>query len=170
VEAGTGAVTLARSPVLDHRGAHPLTALLNYADFPVGRVFELGTVTVNQDEMLEFSGRYDPQRFHLDPEAAKESLLGGLCASGRHTCALWMRMWVDEVVGRTAAEGSPGVPDLRWGAPVFPGDVLIARAEVLTARASKSRPNLGLVAVRGNMHRGEETVMRMDSMVMINAG
>lgn len=145
-----------------------MTALLTYADFPVGRVFELGAVTVDQDEMLEFSRRYDPQRFHLDPEAAKESLLGGLCASGWNTCALWMRLWVDEVVGRTAAEGSPGVSDLRWGAPVFPGDVLTARAEVLTARASKSRPNLGLVGIRGSMGRGEETVMRMDSVVMIS--
>lgn len=147
-----------------------MTALLTYADFPVGRVFELGTVTVDQAEMLDFSRRYDPQRFHLDPVAAKESLLGGLCASGWHTCALWMRLWVDEVVGRTAAEGSPGVSDLRWGAPVFPGDVLVARAEVLTARASKSRPNLGLVGIRGSMQRGEETVMRMDSVVLINVG
>lgn len=144
-----------------------MTDLLTYADFAVGTVFELGTVTVDEQEMVEFSRRYDPQRFHLDPVAAKASLLGGLCASGWFTSALWMRLWVDEVVGRTAAEGSPGLSDLRWPAPVFPGDTLTARAEVLSARMSKSRPTLGLVGIRGSMTRDETTVMRADSTALI---
>jgi acyl dehydratase len=147
-----------------------LTDLLTYADFTIGRVFELGTVTVDEPEMLEFSRRYDPQRFHLDPVAAKESLLGGLCASGWFTSALWMRLWVDEVVGRAAAEGSPGISELRWPAPVFPGDVLTGRAEVLSARLSKSRPTLGLIGIRGSMSRDGTTVMQADSMVMISTG
>ncbi len=147
-----------------------MTDLLTYADFTVGRVFELGTVTVDEPEMLEFSRRYDPQRFHLDPVAAKESLLGGLCASGWFTSALWMRLWVDGVVGRAAAEGSPGISDLRWPAPVFPGDLLTARAEVTSARLSKSRPTLGLVGIRGTMTRDDTTVMSADSMVMISTG
>lgn len=145
-----------------------MTDLLTYADFPVGKVFDLGTITVDLDEMLEFSRRYDPQPFHLDPVAAKESLLGGLCASGWNTCVLWMRAWVDLVVGKAATEGSPGVSDLRWPAPVFPGDLLVARAEVLSARVSKSRPNLGLVGIRGSMHRDDVTVMRLDSVLMIS--
>jgi acyl dehydratase len=140
---------------------------LTYADFTPGRVFELGTVTVDEAEMLDFNRRFDPQPFHLDPVAAKESLLGSLCASGWYTSALWMRLWVDGVVGRCAAEGSPGLTELRWPAPVFPGDELTARAEVLTVRVSRSRPGLGLVGIRGTMSRGVQDVMTMESLVMI---
>lgn len=145
-----------------------MTDLLTYEDFTVGRVFELGTVTVDEEEMLEFSRRYDPQRFHLDPVAAKESVLGGLCASGWFTTSLWARLWVDEVAGRAAAQGSPGISDLRWPVPVFPGDVLSARAAVTSARLSRSRPGLGLVGIQAIMDRGATTVMRSDSIVMIN--
>jgi acyl dehydratase len=140
---------------------------LAYQDFTVGRVFELGTVTAELDEMLAFARRFDPQSFHLDPVAAKESLLGGLCASGWYTSGLWMRLWVDGVVGRADAHGSPGVQNLAWPAPVFPGDVLVARAEVVTARTSKSRPRMGLVGIAGTAHRGETCVMRMDSVVLV---
>jgi acyl dehydratase len=145
-----------------------VSELLSYADFTPGRVFELGTVTVELDEMLEFNRRYDPQRFHVDPVAAKESLLGGLCASGWYTGALWMRLWVDEVVGRCAAEGSPGLSELRWPAAVFPGDELTGRAEVLSARVSRSRPGLGLIGIRGVMSRGGTEVMTMQSVVMVS--
>ena len=143
---------------------------LTYDDFSVGTVFSLATVVMNLDEMVEFSRRYDPQPFHLDATAGEQSLFGALCASGWHTCLLWMRAWVDGVVSRVAATGSPGISDLRWLAPVFPGDLLIAGAEVLSARVSKSRPHLGLVSVRGTMHRGESSVMQMDSILMIELG
>lgn len=140
---------------------------LTYEHFSVGTVFPLGTVAVNFEEMVEFSRRYDPQPFHLDAVAGEQSLFGAMCASGWHTCLLWMRAWVDGVVSRVPATGSPGISDLRWLAPVFPGDVLTAGAEVLTARVSKSRPHLGLVSVRGTMHRGDAAVMQMDSVLMI---
>lgn len=144
-----------------------MSDLLTYDDFSAGTAFSLGTITVDCDEMVAFSRRYDPQPFHLDVTAGEQSLFGAMCASGWHTCVLWMRAWVDGVVSKVAGAGSPGISDLRWPAPVFPGDVLSAGAEVLSARVSKSRPHLGLVSVRGTMRRGDTTVMQMDSILMI---
>jgi acyl dehydratase len=131
---------------------------LAFEDFTAGRVFELGTAVVDRDEMVAFARRFDPQPFHVDEEAAKASWFGGLAASGWFTAALWMRLYVDEVLNKAASLGSPGGEELVWPAPVFAGDELRASMEVLEARRSRSRPGLGLVKLRARMHRGDVLV------------
>jgi acyl dehydratase len=132
-----------------------------FEDFTPGRVFDLGTATVDRDEMLAFARRFDPQPFHLDEVAAKANpLLGGLCASGWFTASLWMRAWADGVLNHSTALGSPGGNNLSWPAPVYAGDVLSARSGVLGARLSRSRPGLGLVDLLATLHRDDQPVYR----------
>ena len=108
--------------------------------FEIGQVQDFGAYEVTKEEIVEFAGKYDPQFFHLDEEAAKESLFGGLCASGWHTCAMTMAMMVENMDKTGRSLGSPGVDALRWLKPVYPGDVLSVRMEVLELTPSKSRP------------------------------
>jgi acyl dehydratase len=132
-----------------------------FEDFTAGRVFDLGTITIDRAEMLAFARRFDPQPFHLDPVAAEANpVLGGLCASGWFTAALWMRAWAERVLNHSTALGSPGGNNLSWPAPVFAGDVLAARAGVLGARVSRSKPGIGLVDVLATLHRADEAVYR----------
>ena len=99
--------------------------------------------------MLDFASRYDPQPFHLDEEAAAKTYFGRLSASGWHTCAMTMRMMVDNMGDNTAASlGSPGIDQLRWLKPVYPGDTLRCESEVLEKRRSRSRPEMGLYKSR----------------------
>ena len=116
-----------------------------WEDFPVGHVREFGGLLVTREAVLDFARAYDPQPFHLDDEAAKASLFGRIAASGWHTCAMAMRMMCDAYLLESAALGSPGVENLRWLKPVFPGDTLGVRLTVLEARPSASRPEVGLV-------------------------
>ena len=116
-----------------------------WEDFPVGRVREFGGLLVTREAVLDFARKYDPQPFHLDDEAARGSLFGRLAASGWHTCAMAMRMMCDGYLLQSAALGSPGVENVRWHKPVFPGDTLGVRLTVLEARVSASRPEVGLV-------------------------
>ncbi|MEU0924645.1 MaoC family dehydratase [Streptomyces malaysiensis] len=133
--------------------------LITYADLTVGRVFELGSVVVDHDEMLAFNKRFDPQPFHTDEKAGAESILGGMCASGWFTAGLWMRAYVETVLSNAAALGSPGGSDIRWPAPVYPGDKLDMRVEVEAARLSRSRPEMGLVQLTGTSWRGSDLVL-----------
>ncbi len=128
-----------------------------FEDLPPGRRIALGSVDVDRDEMLAFNRRFDPQPFHVDEEAARGSLFGGLCASGWFTASLWMRCYVDGLLARAAALGSPGGDEIAWPAPVFPGDHLDAALEVVAARVSASRPHLGLVTLVGTLTRGAGT-------------
>ena len=138
-----------------------------FEDFTGGRVFDLGTITVDGAEMVAFARRFDPQPFHLDPIAAKANpILGGLCASGWFTASLWMRAWTDAVLNHSTALGSPGGNNLSWPAPVHAGDVLAAKAGILGARASRSKPDLGLVDVLATLHRGDQPVFRAQFTVM----
>jgi acyl dehydratase len=114
-------------------------------DLTPGRVFELGSVVVTEEAIVEFATRYDPQPFHVDPEAAADSPFGGLIASGWQTCALFMRLLVDGLVRHSAGMGSPGMDEVRWLAPVRPGDTLTATFTVADARPSSSRPDRGIV-------------------------
>ena len=98
--------------------------------------------------MLAFAAEFDPQPMHLDEEAARESMLKGLAASGWHLCSVMMRMMFDFYIGRTASLGSPGVNELRWLAPLRPGDDLTIDVEVAEARVSRSRPETGIVTFR----------------------
>ena len=113
--------------------------------FTPGTVFEAGSFTISEAEIIAFARLYDPQRFHTDPQAAKSTAYGGLIASGWHTVALTMRLLIDGVFGETTGLGSPGVDELRWLVPVRPGDTLSVRLTVLEARQSRSKPDRGLV-------------------------
>jgi acyl dehydratase len=121
-----------------------------FEDFAVGQVYELGSRTVTEAELVEFAQQWDPQPFHVDPEAAKESVFGGLIASGWQTGAIWMRMYVDTMLG-SAARGSPGIEELRWLAPVRPGDTLTGRLTVLETTPSATKPDRGTIRIRGEM-------------------
>ena len=122
-----------------------------WEDFAVGETATLGQCTVTEAEILAFGRRYDPQPFHTDPEAAKDSLFGGLIASGWHTCALMMRLSVEAMRREEAAgAGSPGVDSCRWRRPVRPGDLLTGRTEVLESWPSRTRP-IGFVRRRTEM-------------------
>jgi acyl dehydratase len=117
----------------------------HWEDFQVGEVTEVGPVTVTQEEIVEFALRFDPQPFHLDPEAARDSPFGGLIASGWHTTALFMGMFVRAVLLDSAALGSPGVEEIRWTAPVRPGDTLTGRSTVVDVQPSSKDPRRGTV-------------------------
>jgi acyl dehydratase len=132
-----------------------------FEDFAVGRVFDLGQTSVDPDEMVEFARRYDPQWYHVDPERAAASSWGGLIASGFLTASLCMRLYVDHLIARAAAEASPGLDELRWLAPVRAGDVLRARVTVEDAAPSSRSPELGTVTLRWDMSRGDVAVLRM---------
>ena len=134
-----------------------------FEDFAAGQVYELGNRTVTEDELVDFARQWDPQPFHVDPEAAKDSVFGGLIASGWQTGAIWMRMYVDTMLG-SAARGSPGIEELRWLAPVRPGDTLSGRLTVLEATPSDRDPTRGTVRIRGEVvNQDGVTVMAMTS-------
>jgi acyl dehydratase len=134
-----------------------------WEDFTPGLVMDLGTTAVTREEVLAFAGRFDPQPFHLDDAAAEASLFGRLAASGWHTCAMTMRLMCDGYLNDAAGLGSPGVENLRWLKPVYPGDTLQAWMEVVEARPMNSRPGVGLVRSRWRVanQRGED-VMTME--------
>ena len=105
---------------------------------------------VNQADIIGFAQEYDPQPMHLDPNAASFTIYGGLIASGWHTGALFMRLLVRNLIADTKSLGSPGMEELRWPAPVRPGDTLTGTIEVLEKRLSNSRP-MGIVRWRGEL-------------------
>ena len=116
-----------------------------FEDFAPGQVLELGSRTISRESMLAFAREFDPQPFHVDEEAAKRSIYGGLLASGWHTCSLWMRILCDGLLTDTASLGSPGIDELRWLKPVRPGDTLSVRMTILEAIPSRSKPDRGLL-------------------------
>lgn len=118
---------------------------IHWEDFAAGSVAEFGPRLVTREEIVAFATEFDPQPFHLDDAAAKATLLGGLSASGWHTCAMLMRIMCDGFLLDSTSMGSPGVEEVKWLAPVRPGDSLTVRRTVLDARASQSRPEMGLV-------------------------
>jgi acyl dehydratase len=137
-----------------------------FEDYVPGLVQEFGSVTVDEDEVLEFGKRYVPLPYHIDKEAAKSSIYGGVIASGWHTAALMMRLYTENYLSRVANLGSPGGDELRWDKPVFPGDELSMRATVIEARRSESRPDRGIVRTLIEvLNQKKEVVM---SMKMVN--
>ena len=134
-----------------------------WEDFPVGDVRDFGGLPVTREAVLEFARQFDPQPFHVDEDAARESLFGGLCASGWHTCALAMKLTVENFLREAASMGSPGLESLRWLKPVFANDTLRLRQSVVESRALRSRPDVGLVRSRWEMfNQGGEKVMQME--------
>lgn len=119
--------------------------MLYYEDIEVGVVRRFGSKQVTREEVIDFAGKYDPQPFHLDDKAAANTHFGQLSASGWHTGSMAMRMMVDNMKEHEQAGlGSPGIEDLRWLTPVYPGDTLRCETEVLEKRRSASRPEMGL--------------------------
>ena len=119
-----------------------------FEDFEVGQKFRSGKVEVTAERIKSFAAEFDPQPFHLDDELAKQSLFGGLAASGWHTAALTMRLLVGSDLEIAGGVIGGGGEELRWPRPVRPGDVLRLEGEVLELRPSRSRPTLGIVKVR----------------------
>ncbi len=133
-----------------------------FEDYAIGATLEVGTITVDQDEMIAFARRYDPQPFHTDPEAAAHSIYGGLIASGWHTAAMMMRLIVEHYLPRKASLGSPGVDELRWSRPVRPGDRLTVRVTVLDTKRSRSKPDRGaLTSFVEVLNQERQVVMSM---------
>ena len=116
-----------------------------FEDFTPGDVIELGARTISKERILTFAREFDPQPFHIDEEAAKRSIYGGLLASGWHTGSLLMRILFDGLLHDTASLGSPGFDELRWLHPVRPGDTLSGRMTILEAIPSRSKPDRGLI-------------------------
>jgi acyl dehydratase len=117
-------------------------------DFEAGQKYASGSLTVDADEIKAFAAQFDPQPFHLDHDAAAKTLFGGLAASGWHTAALTMRLLVAGDLKPAGGIIGAGFDELRWPRPVRPGDVLHAESEILEVRASKSRPQQGMIKVR----------------------
>ncbi len=135
---------------------------LHWEDFSIGSVRTFGAMPVSREAVLEFAGDFDPQPFHLDDAAAQKSLFGRLSASGWHTCAMTMRMTVDAVLLSSSSLGSPGIDQLRWLKPVYPGDVLSVRLTTIDARPMASRPSVGLVLSKWEtLNQHDEAVMTM---------
>jgi acyl dehydratase len=136
-----------------------------FEDLPVGETAKFGRYEVTREEVIEFASKYDPQPFHLDDEAAAKTHFGRLSASGWHTCAMTMAMLVENLKkNRQAGLGSPGMDNLRWLKPVFPGDTLRCETTVLEKRRSKSRPEMGLFKSHLQVfNQNDEPVMEMTS-------
>jgi acyl dehydratase len=138
-----------------------------FEDFVEGGSIDLGGKNVTAEEIIEFAREFDPQPMHLDEAAGKASILGGLSASGWHTCAIFMRLICDAFLLDSTSQGAPGVDRIKWKKPVLAGDRLNGRTTVLAKRSSKSRPSIGLVTMRSELfnQRGE-AVFELENTVM----
>ena len=128
--------------------------------FRVGERFSTAGITVTESEIVRFAMQYDPQSFHMDVTAAEKSPYRGLIASGFHTMSLCFRMFIQKGVIAASSIGSPGIDEVRWLAPVRPGDTLHTEAEVLEVKPSSSKPDRGIVRLRyaGVNQRGETVI------------
>ena len=139
-----------------------------FEDYVVGSVYEFGSITVTEEEIIDFAKKYDPQPFHTDPEAANNYHFGGLISSGWLTAGLMMRLLVENYVSSVAGLGSPGVKDLKWLTPVRPGDELSIRVTILEARRSRTKPDRGMVDISVEvLTQKKVVVMTMQSMGMM---
>ena len=139
----------------------------HWEDLTVGEVRELGSVTPTRDEIIAFASQFDPQPFHLDDAAAEASVFGGLCASGWHTCSMAMRLMVTNFLHETSSLGSPGLENLRWHKPVFPGDTLRLRHSVTDKKPMNKRADVGLVKTVWEMfNQHDDKVLHMEGWAM----
>ena len=139
--------------------------MLYFEDLEVGSSASFGHYEVTMDEVRQFATSYDPQPFHLDEDAAAATHFGRISASGWHSCAMTMRMMVDNMkANQQAGLGSPGVDQLRWKKPVYPGDTLRVETTIIEKRRSKSRPEMGIFKSRGQtFNQNDEVVLEMVS-------
>ena len=142
----------------------PLTATLEepsiwFDDIEIGQVFELGTVVAEPDDVLEFANRFDPQWYHVNEEAARNSSWGQIIASGWWTGSSMMRLYVDGFLSKIAPDASPGMENVRWRKAVYLGDVLQGRITVVDKKDSSRGPHLGTLTLNWEVLRGDEIVM-----------
>lgn len=139
----------------------------HFEDYAAGDTVVTATVTVSEAEILEFARKYDPQPFHIDSEAATQSIYGGIIASGWHTAALAMRLLVDS--GEMGAGmGSPGIDTLRWLKPLRPGDTIHVRSTVIKTRRSRSKPDRGLLRFDSQLlNQHGEIIMTWQAMGLV---
>ena len=138
-----------------------------FEDFFPGQEIDLGTRAVTEEEIIAFAKQFDPQPFHVDRDAAAQSIYGGVIASGWHTCAMMMRLVVDGLMAKSSSMGSPGLDGVRWLAPVRAGDTLNVRYQTTQVKASNSKPDRGVVWSKWlaiNQHG--ETVCTVEGMGM----
>jgi acyl dehydratase len=141
---------------------------LYWEDFTPGRVFTHGPRRLSREEMVGFAAEFDPQPMHLDEEAARATMMGGLCASGWFSCCILMRMCADGFVLNSSSMGAPGVDEVKWLAAIRPGDELTLRATVLDTRASKSRPDMGILRFNFELFNdGGDCVMVLTTSLMM---
>ena len=138
-----------------------------FEDYPEGAVFELGTITVTEDEIIDFARQWDAQDMHVDRKLAAEGPFGGIIASGWHTIGLLMKLFVDHYLPKNGL-ASPGIDEVRWVRPVRPGDVLAARVTVLEARRSRSKPDRGMVIGQAELrNQAGELVLTMKPLNLV---
>jgi len=141
---------------------------LYFEDFTVGREFRTDGATVTESQILDFALAFDPQPFHMDLEAAKQSMFGGLIASGFHSMALTFRLFAQTRALAACSLGSPGVDELRWLKPVRPGDTLRATVQVVEQRPSGSKPDRGIIRLHWTaLNQRSEPVLTMTSMQLV---
>ena len=144
-----------------------MSDLIHFEDVRVGDTERFGRYEVTREEIIEYARQFDPQPFHMDEEAAKGSIFGGLIASGWHTGAMLIRMLNDHSIPRAATTGALGFDDLKWVKPVRPGDVLTVETRVLEKTESRSRPEIGVVKVESRvLNQDEELKMSLVSIVL----
>lgn len=143
-----------------------------FEDFAEGATIDLGEKHVTAREIVEFASQFDAQPMHMDEEAGKASILGGLSASGWHTCAMFMKMMCDAFLLDSTSQGSPGIDYVRWKKPVLAGDTLSGRSTVTALRESRSRPDLGFVTVRHEVanQRGEVVLELQNTGMFLKRG
>jgi acyl dehydratase len=141
--------------------------LASFEDVRVGQTLRFGRYEVTREEIVEFASRFDPQPFHLDEAAGRQSLYGGLIASGWHTAAMFMRMVAEHMSPLGAIQGALGFDDLKWLKPVRPGDVLTVESTVTGTTPSRSRPDRGTAAIASRvLNQRGEAVMSLTSLVI----
>ncbi len=134
-----------------------------FEDFEIGETIEIGSKKVTKEEIITFARAFDPQPFHISEAKANDSIFGGLVASGWHTCAVFMRLYVDNFLAKTISLGSPGVDNIRWLKPVFPNDTISGRIIILETKPSPNRPNVGILKIKSEMlNQSGEVVMRIE--------
>ena len=137
-------------------------------DYEPGSVHEFGTIAVEEADIIEFARCFDPQIFHTVPQAARDTIYGGLIASGWHTASMMMRLFVDYYLSGIASLGSPGVDELRWKKPVRPGDALSLRVTVMETKRSRSKPDRGvLTSFIEVINQKHDVVMSMQAVNML---
>ena len=139
-----------------------------FEDLKVGNSYNLGPIFVSKKDIIEFAHKFDPQPFHIDEEKAKESLFGGICASGWHTCALYMKMLCDSFIKNLASLGSPGMNEIRWIKPLFPDQKITGKVTILSKKPSQSRPNIGSMISSAEVYdNNKNIIMTLESISIV---